>query len=851
MDDAGEGPISHLDEFEFDDRLKKMLREKWGIHGLFPPQAEALPNSLKGRNLMLAVPTASGKSLVAHITLANRLIGDLNGMRGIYIVPLKALASEKYEELKDVCSSVGLKVGLAIGDRSSETSLVENSDILVCTSEKLDSMLRSKPSLLDDIGIVVADEFHLLQDPSRGPTLEIILSRIRHRSSRVQILALSATVGNAKELSNWLEADLVTSNWRPIALYSGTLTGLDMKYHSVESPGDDFILPEPKRLEGGVQKNLHSVMDDTIEMDKQMLVFVSSRSSAQKEARELSKHIKSKLENDGHGFEKTVVESWMSMSQELARGESSSVTVKALSNAVRGGVGFHHAGLTSAQRKVIENGFRNGNLQCIVATPTLAQGVNLPASRVVVRDTRRWSTIAARSMPLPVMEVRQMMGRAGRPGFDEYGESFLVSKNTDDESKLVELYLRGGSEKVASKLANPSAQRAEQDGALLAHILSIIATAGINDRDAISRFLSKTFLASQMAAETLEARTDDVIHWLCNNSMIDRSGESEEVKRDIKDREANQTDEEKWEDELPSWANSATSIPGLDLIDVVHPQKRTLSPRRGPAIFGFRKASVYEASEESVPEPSAMTYSPTSLGSRVSRLYLNPISGKIIHDGLIRAIEIISGHDQIRQVSPLTLLHLASCTPDFLPLWPRKSDYETIQGALNGHERELLGNSVDLEEERRMKGALVVQSWMEEDSLDKIEEEWGVQPGDLRSRVELMEWLLFAMRRILSEDETLARTNQSAHKTLFESIEEIHRRVRYGCKSDILGLVSIKGIGRVRAREMSETLGVTSALDVTEITERDRSRLSDLRGWSPKLIDNLVDSARKAVRRER
>ena len=423
---------------------------------------------------MLAVPTASGKSLVAHITLANRLIGDLNGMRGIYIVPLKALASEKYEELKDVCSSVGLKVGLAIGDRGSETSLVENSDILVCTSEKLDSMLRSKPSLLDDIGIVVADEFHLMQDPSRGPTLEIILSRIRNRSSRVQILALSATVGNAKELSNWLEADLVTSNWRPIALYSGTLTGLDMKYHSVESPGDDFVLPEPKRLEGGVQKNLHSVMDDTIAMGKQMLVFVSSRSSAQKEARELSKHIKSKLENDGHGFEKTVVESWISMSQELARGESGSVTVKALSNAVRGGVGFHHAGLTSAQRKVIENGFRNGNLQCIVATPTLAQGVNLPASRVVVRDTRRWSTIAARSMPLPVMEVRQMMGRAGRPGFDEYGESFLVSKNTDDESKLVELYLRGGSEKVVSKLANPSAQRAEQDGALLAHILSLI-----------------------------------------------------------------------------------------------------------------------------------------------------------------------------------------------------------------------------------------------------------------------------------------------------------------------------------------------------------------------------------------
>ena len=150
-----------------------------------------------------------------------------------------------------------------------------------------------------------------------------------------------------------------------------------------------------------------------------------------------------------------------------------------------------------------------------------------------------------------------------------------------------------------------------------------------------------------------------------------------------------------------------------------------------------------------------------------------------------------------------------------------------------------------------MKGALVVQSWMEEASLDSIEEEWGVQPGDLRSRVELMEWLLFAMRRILSEDQNLANIERDAHKILYDSIDEVHRRVRFGCKADILGLVSIKGIGRVRAREMVETLGVSTALDVSEITERDKARLSDLRGWSPKLVDNLVRSARKSVRRSR
>ena len=849
MEGEGEAEMVDLEVFQIDERLKKMLRENWGISQLFPPQARALPNSLDGRNLMLAIPTASGKSLVAHITMAHRLSNDLNGMRGVYIVPLKALASEKFRELSEICKSVDLKVGLAIGDRSSENNFAEDSDVLVCTSEKLDSMLRSNPSLMDDIGIVVADEFHLLQEPNRGPTLEILLSRIRHRVESAQILALSATVGNADDLAEWLDADLVKSEWRPIALYSGTLTGLDIRYHSVESPGGDFSLPESKRLDGGVNKNLHSVLDDTTEIKKQMLVFVASRSSAQKEARELSKHVKSKLDSGGHNFSDSIIESWGEMANSLSAREGVSATAKALANAVRGGVGFHHAGLTSSQRRVIEEGFRSGNLLCIVATPTLAQGVNLPASRVVVRDTRRWSTVAARSMPLPVMEVRQMMGRAGRPGFDEFGESFLVSKSKQDEDSLIDLYLKGEPEDVTSKLANPGAQNAEEDGALLAHILSIVATAGIDDRDAISRFLSKTFLSSQMNAETLEARTDDVLYWLCENGMIERKGESKQVENRIKETKTTEREED-WQDEMPSWANSATAIPGLDLIPKEE-EPRRLTPRRGPAIFGFKKASMYEPSDYFIPEPAAMTYAPTQLGARVSRLYLNPISGRIIQDGLRKAIGIISGEDKIGQVSPLSLLHLASCTPDFLPLWPRKNDYGAIQEALHGREREFLSMPTDLEEERRMKGALVVNSWMDEDSLDSIENDWGVQAGDLRSRVELIEWLLYAMRRILSEDDDLARMDRGAHKTLYESIDEVHRRVRYGCKADILGLVAIRGVGRVRAREMSDTLGVNDASDLAVITDRDKSRLSDLRGWSPKLVDKLVDSAVKSLRRSR
>ena len=160
-----------LGDLGLDSRIVSMLRDEWGVESLFPPQSEALPHAISGQNLMLTIPTASGKSLVAYLALIHRLKNDLEGGRGIYVVPLKALAREKTTELKQLASKVGLNVGIAIGDRDGETGMVDESDILVCTSEKLDSLLRTNSDLMNDVGIVVSDEFHLLHDPSRGPTL--------------------------------------------------------------------------------------------------------------------------------------------------------------------------------------------------------------------------------------------------------------------------------------------------------------------------------------------------------------------------------------------------------------------------------------------------------------------------------------------------------------------------------------------------------------------------------------------------------------------------------------------------------------------------------------------------------
>ncbi|MCS5532441.1 MAG: DEAD/DEAH box helicase [Candidatus Poseidoniales archaeon] len=842
-------PEVSLADLEVDQRIIDHLRSEWGIEELFLPQREALPYALAGRNVMLTIPTASGKSLVAHLTIIQRLITDLNGAKGLYIVPLKALASEKVEELRELASLVGLSVGIAIGDRSGETSGIDDSDILVCTSEKLDSMLRTRDGIMGKIGVVVADEFHLLHDISRGPTLEVLLSRIRHSQPEAQLIALSATVGNSQEMADWLDAKLIQSNWRPIQLHSGTLTGLNVKIHRIDGP-DHVEWPEPRTIEGRNTKRLQAVLDDSVSSGGQMLVFVNSRASAQKEARELSKHIRKKIADNSTRYDAELVEKWGDISERMTRREDTSVMGRSLAQAIRGGVAFHHAGLTHTQRKTVEEAFREGSLLAIVATPTLAQGVNLPARRVIIRDHRRWSSVGGGSMPLPVMEIRQMLGRAGRPKFDDSGDAWILAKDDDDELNIVELYMLSEPEEVTSKLANPSAIRAEEDPALLTHLLSIMATGGIRDRDSVSRFFRQTFLATHMDEQSLEARLDDVIGWLAENGMITREGESDEVLSRIKEREQTPSEPEEWQDEMPEWAKTSQSVPGLEISKSEITSPTTLTPRKGPAIFGFAKASQRITSEPSLPDPASMTYSSTALGHRVARLYLNPISGRMIHDGLQRAMRIMIGTDDVHQLSPLSLLHLVSCTPDFLALWPRKEEAERIHSAIHSHQREFLTEAVDSDIERRMKGVLVLEDWIDEASFENLEKNWNVQPGDVRSRVDLAEWLLYAMREILNDDEELRQLDSSQHKVLVEFVNELHRRVRNGCKAELLGLVSIRGIGRIRAREMADLLGVENASDVASLTERDRENLASLRGWSIRLVDNLVEAAARSVRRQ-
>lgn len=208
-----------LKDINIPEKQKEIL-EKQGIKELRPAQEKSIKAGLlEGNNLLVCTPTASGKTLVAELTAIKSII-EREG-KTIYIVPLKALATEKYKEFKKKYSGIA-NIALSIGDLDSEEKGLSNFDLIITTSEKLDSLIRHHSPWLRDVKIIIVDEVHLLNDPTRGPTLEILITILRQLLKNIQIISLSATIGNPEELAEWLEAELVIDDWRPVKLYKGT-----------------------------------------------------------------------------------------------------------------------------------------------------------------------------------------------------------------------------------------------------------------------------------------------------------------------------------------------------------------------------------------------------------------------------------------------------------------------------------------------------------------------------------------------------------------------------------------------------------------------------------------------------
>ena len=195
---------------------------------LRPAQSKAIKAGLLDRkNLLIVTPTASGKTLIAEIAMLQAIYNNIG--KAIYIVPLKALASEKYHEFKNKYKDV--KVALSIGDTDSSDRYIERYDIIITVSEKLDSLIRHKAPWLRHVATIIIDEIHLMNDPSRGPTLEVVITILRQVLKKAQFLAWSATIGNPKELAEWLDANLVLDDWRPIDLHKGVYLDGNVEFY--------------------------------------------------------------------------------------------------------------------------------------------------------------------------------------------------------------------------------------------------------------------------------------------------------------------------------------------------------------------------------------------------------------------------------------------------------------------------------------------------------------------------------------------------------------------------------------------------------------------------------------------
>ena len=474
-----------IEDLPISGRLKEYY-QKAGISDLYPPQDDCiLKGMFDGKNLLVAIPTASGKTLIAEMAMHHHIA---RSGKCLYIVPLKALASEKFDEF----SRKDVRVGISTGDLDRRDDSLGKNDIIVATSEKVDSLIRNNTPWIKDISLLVVDEVHLIDSPDRGATLEMVITKMRYRNPAMQIIALSATIGNPGVLARWMDAELVTSEWRPVDLRQGVFYNGEIRFHEVCRPVGTVSKYEDLNL-----------CVDTITEGGQCLVFVSSRKNAEAFAKRAASAFK---------FESPELKDLSGRIKKLAETDND----KLLSSCVESGAAFHHAGLKREARAIIEEGFRKGHIRCISSTPTLAAGLNLPARRVIIRDYRRF-TSGEGMVPIPVREYHQMAGRAGRPHLDPYGEAVLIAKDDQDVEALFEWYIDAPAEDVYSQCGSETS--------LCTHILSLIASGFVKSRGELSAFMDRTFFLYQHKQSRVIPRViAQVIDFLLKAEMITDNG---------------------------------------------------------------------------------------------------------------------------------------------------------------------------------------------------------------------------------------------------------------------------------------------------------------------------------------
>jgi len=678
-----------ITELPVPESVKEVLLRS-GIAELYPPQEEAVrAGVLEGKNLVLASPTASGKTLIAELCSLKHIL-EKNG-KVVYLTPLRALASEKLDEFKKYttikkANGKRVNVGISTGDFDSTDPWLERYDVIITTNEKADSLLRHRAKWMDEISLIVADEVHLLNESERGPTLEVVLARLMQINPEIQILALSATINNVDEIASWLKASYVTTEWRPVPLKEGVLLHDEIQFKDGDA----------RKIERKTKDNTINLALNTVKTGGQALVFASTRKNSATMAKKIAEHtgdvlskpMKRTLEHEAEKI--------------LSAGERTRIS-ESLAELVRCGTAFHHAGLAGAHRKLVEDLFRQGRIKVLTATPTLAFGVNLPARTVIIQDYRRYEA-GYGYYPISVLEYKQMAGRAGRPKYDKEGEAVLIAKTADEADYLMDSFVLARPERIWSRLAVEKIIRG--------HVLATIASDFAHTENGIYDFFGKTFYAYQYDVKAIKSIIAKILKYLYDEEMLELSGEN-----------------------------------------------------------------IYA----------------TKFGKRVSELYIDPASAVVIRDAL---------RQKPAYLTDLSLLHLIAHTPDMGPVMrPYSQELDQMAVLMEEHRNEFFvevpnewSDHIAYEEFLgEIKTALVLEGWIEETSEEKLLERFRAQPGDLYRTIENAKWLLHATHEL-----TLLWKETEIRSLAYELVE----RVTKGIKKELLPIVKLEGIGRVRGRMM-------------------------------------------------
>ncbi|MEM4246865.1 MAG: helicase-related protein [Candidatus Woesearchaeota archaeon] len=454
---------------------------------------------------------------------------------------------------------------------------------------------------------------------------------------------------------------------------------------------------------------------DTLEKNKQAFVFVNTKRSAEKTAEDIAR--KSRFETE-HTIElsEKILHVLPKPTQQCER----------LAKCVKKGIAFHHAGLHSRQKELVEEHFRSGTIKIICCTPTLAAGVDLPAFRAIIRDVKRFSGHGMTN--IPVLEFHQMAGRAGRPSFDPYGEAIVVAGSDAEKEALFEQYVKGFPEEIYSKLA--------VEPVLRTYVLSLIAARFVQSKDQILEFFSRTFWAQQF--KDLRKLLRIVEKMIC---LL-----------------------EEWE-------------------------------------FIQNMNDSYRA---------------TILGKRIAELYIDPFT----------AHQFVVGVDNASMIKtkPLSWLHLIGGTLEMRPhLKIRAKEYDEIQEQLALNSKHFLlpePSMFEPEYEEWLHGfktGLMLHDWIEEKDEEYLLEHYDIRPGETRVKLTTGDWLLYALGEV-------ARIRQ--HMDLLKEIQKMRFRLKYGVKEELLPLLRLEGIGRVRARILFRA-GIK---DLGDVRKAEFGRLENILG---------------------